>query len=474
MQAWSKVSKMPAAAIKKMQDELLQKMVNDEMAARHPYYRELFKQESINPVDIKSTEDLKKIPFTEKKDILPPEGEPLHPKKFVLEPPAEGEQKTKKKGFSLFGKKEEGPKPEDYKFYTIYFSAGRTAKPIPIEYTHYDLDNLKEIGARSFDIMGITRDDTMINAFTYAPNVHFWQMFYSTIGIGSTALQAGGGKVLGLEKILKAMDSMEAPALSIAPGYGRFALLTLDHFGFSAANLERIVTGIDFVPMEAVNSIQKLMESLGAADTKVQRLYFNSEAKAGWAECAPDHGYHLNPDHIYVEIVDPESSDVLGEGQRGEVVITHLDARGTVFLRYKTGDIAGGGITTEPCPGCKRTVPRILGDIERKHFIYNLKGKDGEVVFNANQLRKHMYSHDDVLLWYVEINSENSADALKLVVKGVSGSDEDALHKALTQEVSEKFKLPVTVEASTLDAITNKIGLEKFITEQVIFDNRGS
>jgi len=474
MQAWNKISRMPAPAIKKMQDELLHKMINEELAVRHPYYRDLFKEHNIDPAEIKGVEDLSKLPFTEKKDLLLPEDNPLYPKQFVLEVPAEDEQKPKKKGFALFGKKETGPDPSDYRFFSLYFTAGRTAKPVPMEYTHYDLDNLREAGLRAFDILEITRDDTLINAFTYAPNAYFWQMFYSTIGIGSTALQTGGGKVIGLEKILKAMDSMEAPVLAIAPGYGRFALHTLDHFGFSAQNLERVVIGIDYSPMEAVDSIRKLMESVGAKDNKVQRIYFNSEAKSGWAECAPDYGYHTNPDHILVEIVDPLSGEVLGEGEMGEVVVTHLDTRGTVLLRCKTGDIATGGLTTEPCPNCKRTVPRIMGDIERKEMMYDLQGKEGIIKFNGNHLRKKMYAREDVLLWYTEINQNGSEDVLKIVAKGVSGTDEGALFKSLEEELKAELNLTLTVEGSTLDAVANKIGLEKYITEQVIFDNRKS
>ncbi len=474
MQPWSKISKMPAPAIKKLQNELLTKMLNEELAARHPYYRELFKEKNINPADIRGVEDLSKLPFTEKKDIIAPEGKPFYPKKFVLEPPAEDEKKGKKKGFALFGKKDTGPEPSDYYFFSLYFTAGRTAKPVPIEYTLYDLENLKEAGMRAFDILELTRDDTVINAFTYAPNAYFWQTFYSTIGIGSTALQTGGGKVLGMEKILKAMDSMEAPVLFVAPGYARFALQTLEHFGFSAANLEKIVIGIDYAPQSAVERIAKLMESVGAKENNVQRMYFVSEAKSGWAECAPGFGYHTNPDHILIEIIDPESGEVLGEGEKGEVVVTHLDTRGTVFLRFRTGDIATGGITTEPCPNCKRTVPRIMGDIERSHLYLELQGKEGPVQFNANQLREKMFANEDVLLWYAEISHSDSGDEIKVVVKGTSGSDEDVLLKTLQQDLQAESKVPLSVETSTLDAVANHIGLEKYTTEQTIFDNRES
>ncbi len=472
MQAWNKVSRMPAAAIKKMQDELFTKMIREELAVRHPYYRELFKESNINPDQIKGVEDISNLPFTEKEDLLPREADLRHPKKFVLEVPSEGEQKGKKKGFALFGKKDTGPVPSDYKFHTLYFSAGRTGKPVPFEYTHHDLRNLKEAGTRAFDVLGLTRDDTMINAFTYAPSAFFWQMFYSTVETGSTALQAGGGKVLGMEKILKAMDNMEAPVLVCAPGYAIFALQTLEHFGFSAGNLERVITGIDYAPMEAVEKMRRLMETVGANDKRVQRMYFLAEAKSGWAECEPDYGYHTNPDHIFVEIVDPESGAAVGEGEAGEVVITHLDSRGTVLLRCRTGDIATGGLVTEPCPNCKRTVPRIMGDIERKAYYFDLHSGEGPVRFDGNRLRKMMIARDDVLVWYLEINRDGNQDALNLVVKGVSGSDEGELLKSLEQELKKEVAVPLTVESATLDAVANKIGLEKFITEQVIFDNR--
>ncbi len=472
MQAWNKVSRMPSAAIKKMQDELFVKMLREEMAVRHPHYRELFKEQGLNPEQIKGIDDISQLPFTEETDLLPREQDLRHPKRFVLEIPGESEQKSKKKGFALFGRKDKGPDPFDYKFHTLYFSAGRTAKPVPYEYTHYDLNNLKEAGLRAFDILGLTRDDTMINAFTFAPNPYFWQIFYSTIEIGCTALQTGGGKVLGLEKILKAMDSMEAPVIVSAPGYSIFALQTLEHFGFSASNLERVIFGIDYAPMEAVEKAARLMEKVSAKNKKIQRIYFVSEAKSGWAECEPNYGYHTNPDHILIEVVDPVSGEVLGEEEKGEIVITHLDTRGTVLLRCKTGDIATGGLTTEPCPNCKRTVPRILGDIEKKAYYLELQGKEGPVQFNGNELRKMMIARDDVLLWYIEIKREKEQDQINLVFKGTSGSDENKLSTLLQEQIENKFKIPVTAQNTTLDAIVNKIGLEKYITEQVIFDNR--
>ena len=474
MQAWSKISRMPAAAIRKMQDDLLHKMVTEQFALRHPYYRNLFKEAGINAAEIKGVSDLSKIPFTEKKHMLSPPGEPLYPKQFVLEQPEEGEVKAKKKGFSLFGKKDSGDDAKKLKFASLYFTAGRTAKAVPIEYTGYDLDNLKEAGARAFDILGVTQDDTLINAFSFAPNVYYWQMFYSTLEIGSTSLQSGGGRVLGMEKILKAASNLEAPVIAASPGYALFSLQTLSYFGLTADTLERIIIGIDFAPQEVVDRLRKLMESVGTKNNLVQRIYFNSEAKCGIAECEPGFGYHINPDHLLVEIIDPDSGAVLGEGEKGEIVITNIDARGTALLRFRTGDIATGGLVTEPCPNCKRTVPRIMGDIERREHFYKLKGEDGELVLNGNHLRRVMFARDDVLLWFAEINSAGSYDSLKVMFKATSDNDEAAVLTALEKDLSAEFKLSVTAEGCSLDAVANKIGIEKNITEQIIFDNRSS
>lgn len=471
MEAWNKISRMPAAAIASLQDELLKKMLTGEIASRHPYYRERLAEHKIDPAQVKGVKDLVNLPFTVKEDIIKP-GEKLQAaKKFVLVEPKVEVQK-KKRGFSLFGRKDKEPQVDDYKFHTLYFSSGRTARPIPIEFTHRDLANLKEAAMRSFDILELTRDDTMINAFTYAPNAYFWQIFYGSTGVGSTALQAGGGKVLGMEKILKALDTMEAPALLAAPGYAMFALQTIKHFGLSASNLERIVIGIDYAPLVVVEKIRRLMEKVGTAQNRVQRIYSISEAKSAWAECEPGTGYHLNPDHVLVEIVDPLSGEVLAEGQGGEVVITHLDAAGTVLLRYRTGDYATGGLVTEPCPNCKRTVPRIMGDIERLAHRFALKGSEGEVSLDGNALRRALYGRDDVLLWYAELNNDNGADKVAITLKGVSGTDEESLLAELKEELQPLIPVSFSLSGSSLDAIANKIGLERFITEQLFFDNR--
>ena len=97
----------------------------------------------------------------------------------------------------------------------------------------------------------------------------------------------------------------------------------------------------------------------------VLRTYGFTEAKLAWAECpfhedAGSAGYHVHPDLALIEIVDPKTGELRGEGEPGEIVFTPLDARGSVVLRYRTGDCIDGGLFYEPCPFCGRNVPRLM------------------------------------------------------------------------------------------------------------------
>lgn len=472
MQAWQKINRLPASGIARLQGELLSKLIREELSERHPYYRGLFRKCGIDTGAVKKAEDLQRLPLTSKEQLMPDAEDRFRPRQFVLEAPVAGKGNKVKKG-KLFGKKE-GPAPGDdrYRFCQLFYTSGRTARPLPLVFSVHDIENLKEAALRSFDLLALTRDDTMINAFSFFPHISFWQIYYGTVGLGATALQTGGGRILGMEKILKALESTEAPVLATFPGYAQFALQTVARFGFKLPNLERVIVGMDYSPMAQVERIQKLMEQVGAKDNRVQRIYFLSEAKSGWAECAPGFGYHTNPDHVLVEIVDPRTGEAKGEGEPGEVVVTNLDATGTVLLRFRTGDLSTGGLTTEPCPNCGRTVPRLLGDLERLSEQYQFKMAGREQLLNGNQLRCLMAARHDILQWYAEISGDQSGDRLELVVKAAPGACEDELKEGLCRQIIERFGIQAEISSGSLRAITERTGIEKNITEKRIFDLR--
>src|SRR5207302_5822236 len=103
----------------------------------------------------------------------------------------------------------------------------------------------------------------------------------------------------------------------------------------------------------------------------VLATYGFTEAKMAFAECPfPENekpsGYHTFPDLGIVEIIDPKTGEPVANGEPGEIVFTPLAARGSVVLRYRTGDCIDGGIVFEKCPHCGRRWPRLVGRITRR------------------------------------------------------------------------------------------------------------
>src|SRR5207248_1962423 len=127
--------------------------------------------------------------------------------------------------------------------------------------------------------------------------------------------------------------------------------------GVHCDNLKTIVLGGEKVSDGLRQKLRDLTLELGAPKVQILATYGFTEAKIAWTECpypegeAPS-GYHLYSDLGIVEIIDPKTGQILPSGQPGEIVYTPLDARGTVVLRYRTGDFTDGGLTYEPCPHC--------------------------------------------------------------------------------------------------------------------------
>ena len=109
-----------------------------------------------------------------------------------------------------------------------------------------------------------------------------------------------------------------------------------------------------------------MLEKAGAYPSVVE-AYTVPECKQSMPGCPGGHGYHTYPDvHIW-ECVDPKTGEPVSPGDPGELVFTNIDGRGTTLLRYRTGDIAEGGIVYETCEMCGRTVPRLIGPIRKKN-----------------------------------------------------------------------------------------------------------
>jgi phenylacetate-CoA ligase len=449
MENWDKVQKMSFKNIKKMQSKKVQSFVKY-VNTYIPYYQRLFKEKNINMSKIKSTEDLEKIPFTTKSDMVPTQENRRKPYEFA----------------SHYTEKEYRP------FQTLY-TGGNTAEAVPIVYSVYDNNSLREIGERLGNIFKLDREnDTIINAFPYKPHLAFWQTFHTTMSLGATALQSGGGKILGTDKIITALERLEATAFFSPPGYAFYALGGAVVFKRDIHLLETVVLGMDVVASDYKERIKELLSLAGAETPRVMGEYILSEAKHAWGECADSTGYHTYPDLEIIEVINPETGEQVPEGEKGEIVFTSLDGGGTSVLRFRTGDL--GKIVYEQCPECERTVPRIQ-DVEKSINYVNFAFPDGEKTVNFNALNQLLMSHRGVVQWQLEIKKKNGYDALNLLISVMKGMDENEVIKDLKERIPRETGAELeSITAMRLRDLLPRLGFETEYMEKRIIDSRNA
>ena len=257
-------------------------------------------------------------------------------------------------------------------------------------------------------------------------------------------LSTGGGKTLGTEGNIRSIQKVKPQFLIGVPSYVYHLLKAAREQNLDLSFLNRIALGAGKVPQGFKMKICSLLNEMGAKGVKVFGTYGFTEARAAWAECPTDidvsSGYHTYPDKEVFEIIDPQSGEVRGEGEDGEIVYSNIDARGSCVLRYRTGDMVKGGIVYSPCPHCGRTVPRISSDIGRASNLKSLQlSKIKGSLVNLNDLEQILDDREEIDEWQIEISKKDN-DPYEV--------DELALYVSLRQEVDkEEFKRRINGEA---------------------------
>ncbi len=466
---WQQLQYLKPEKIKQLQNKLLKNFIRNQIPY-HPSYRNIFKKNNISFSEIKSTDDLKKLPFTTKEDIAPTAKEPKKFLDFVLQP-----NKKLISQYSPLNKKiksilNKNQLYYEYKPVHIHFTTGRTANATPIFYTAYDLERLEESGKRMFGILNISKEDILINAFPYAPHLAFWQTFYVVKSANLLSLHTGGGKILGTDKIIKSIESMKATCLAGMPGYLYHLIRTAKEQKSKLSNLKLIIFGGERVPLGLRDKIKDYLVS----NPRVLSTYAFTEGKAAWVECKEESGYHLYPDFEFIEVVD-KNNERVNECEKGEIVYTSLDWRGSVFLRYKTGDVTNG-LYYEKC-SCGRTLPRIDGSIERssEYKDFRMAKIKGSFV-NLNAFFPIMMSHKDIEEWQVEIRKKNNdpyeIDELIVYVAPSKKVNFEKLKSELKHRIIEETEVTPEIVKVELKELLKRLGMETELKERRIVDNR--
>jgi phenylacetate-coenzyme A ligase PaaK-like adenylate-forming protein len=303
----------------------------------------------------------------------------------------------------------------------------------------------------------------------------FWQVYYAFTKVGMTSVQTGGGKIMGTQKILDAIEKMKAGFVAFIPGYGYHLLREAVRQGRDFSNLKIIVSGGERASLGIKVKAQELLGKLGAKDVRYVSTYAFTEGKAAWIQCNEKSGYHLYPDLEFFEVVDKDGKRVK-EGGPGELVYTSLDWRGSVVLRYKTGDMTEG-IEYGPCPDCGKTVPRIKMDIQRSSEIkeFNLTKIKGELV-NLNEFYPLLSGIPEIEEWQVEIRKKNNdpyeIDEIVVYLAPKTGVLFNELKNRISKELHSRIFITAEIVEKPLPELLQMLGMETELKEKRLIDNR--
>ena len=476
------------ARLEKQQMVLLRRHLKQKILPFHPHYREKLADLDID--SLQGYRDLQKIPFSSKIDIAPTAENPDRPKSFVLQPDQESIRKvlspTQKAALmwtALRHGKDEVRKRlgTEYRPVQAFFTTGRTALPTSFFLSRYDLDILHECGRRMGEVIGISsREDRLVSVFPYAPHLAFWQVHGVGLANEIFTLHTGGGRAMGTDGILRALEKMRPTHLTGIPGYVYHLIRQGIEEGRDLSSIEVVFLGGDRVTVGYREKLASMLKENGSNDPKVTSVLGFTESKKCWIECpgGRETGFHTYPDLDLFEVVDPETGEQLPDGTTGELVYTPLDGRGSLILRYRTGDLVDGGMTREPCPACGRTVPRFSSDLSRASnqtdmSLTKIKG----TLVNLNVITDLLTDSDRVDEWQVVLSKRNDdpldVDEMGISVSLCEGQAVDGIEEWLTSRIAEAAEIrPTRVEVIDRAEILERLGMETQLKEKRIVDLR--
>lgn len=450
------------------------------------HYQRVFAERGLTARDIRTVADLRKLPFTSKEDLLPTPDNPRRTLDFALKPdPAVLSRRPSVILRALLHGREQVHAELDREWRPIFMTSttGRSTEPVPFLYTQHDIAHLGLGSGRIVEMGGVQPDERMVNMFPFAPHLAFWYMYYSGIERNIFALATGGGKVMGTEGNLRAVQKLKPQVLVAMPTFLYHVLQQAVEQKLRLEGIRLLVLGGDKVPDGTRRKLGELCAQVGSPGVKIMATYGFTEAKFAWSECpitpgTPPPGYHLYADQGIVEIINPETGETVPDGEGGEIVWTPLDQRGTVVLRYRTGDRCEHGITWEPCPCCGRRLPRLVGKISRVSDVHALRfQKVKGTIVDFNELERVLDDIPSLGAWQIELRKAHDdpldLDELNVHVTALAGSNPAGLDLAVRSRLHANFELtPNEVVIHTAEEMRTlqKVGVA--LKEQKVVDNR--
>jgi phenylacetate-CoA ligase len=368
-----------------------------------PLFKSRFDEKSVHPSDLNTLSDLSKFPFTTKADLRD-----QYP-------------------FGLFAV------PRD-KILRIHASSGTTGRPTVVGYTANDIEMWSHLVARSIRASGGRPGDIIHVAYGYGLFTGGLGAHYGAEKLGCTVVPVSGGMT---ERQVTLLQDLKPRIIMVTPSY---LLSIIDEFRKQGIDPRDSSLAVGIFGAEPWTNAMRL-EIEEAFDMHAVDIYGLSEILGpGVAnECVETKdGLHIWEDHFYPEIIDPETGEVLPDGEVGELVFTTLTKEGLPMVRYRTRDL------TRLLPGTARTMRRMEKVTGRSDDMIILRGVN---VF-PTQIEVQILKCDGLSPHFqIELGKSNRLDVMTVHVEAAPGSTSSDQRQASSRELSHHIKSALGISA---------------------------
>lgn len=395
-----------------------------------PLFNDRMRERRLAPVEIKSLEDIKHLPFTLKTDLRD-----TYP-------------------FGLFAM----PMNDVVR---LHASSGTTGKPIVVAYTKEDLAVWSSVMVRSFAACGIHQGDIVQNAYGYGLFTGGLGAHYGLEALGATVIPISGGQT---DRQIMILNDFSVTAICCTPSYFVHIVERASEMGIQLKELPLRVGIFGAEPWsESMREHIQENSKITAFD-----IYGLSEiiGPGVGIECPEHRGLHIFEDHFYPEIIDPDTGEALPDGEEGELVLTTLSKKAMPVIRYRTRDITR--IIKEGC-ACGRTIRRIERISRRSDDMFIIRGVNvfPSQIENAMLKVEGTLPHYQIVLW-----RERGLDQIELQVEVTPGIFSDKigalenLQEKLAHALEQTLGLHVTVSLVKLHTIQRSEGKAKRVLDK--------
>ena len=383
------IETMPYEELRELQNEKLLKQV------RHvwdnvPYYRAKMEAKGVIPDDIRSIDDLHKLPFLSKADLRD-----AYP-------------------YGLLGK----PLSECVR---IHSTSGTTGKRVVAFYTQHDVDLWEDCCARAIVAAGGTKEDVVHVAYGYGLFTGGAGLHGGSHKVGCLTLPMSSGNT---DRQLMFMTDLGSTILCCTPSYAAYLAESIEEQGVK--NQIKLKAGIFGAEAWTEDMRRDIENKLGIKAYDIYGLTETSGPGVAF-ECCEQTGMHINEDHFIAEIIDPDTEEVLPIGSKGELVFTAIDKEAFPLLRYRTKDICV--LNREKC-SCGRTHVKMSKPMGRSDDMLIIRGVN---VF-PSQIETVLMQQGYPANYQIIVDRVNNNDTFEILVEMMPAMFSDSLAKIAEAE----------------------------------------